>query len=968
MKINGIRRRLRKKDEYRDSSCVGKWKMDLIHNKFICSDEVYLIYDLQRKGTVEQPERFQDCIYPEDKELVTMFWEQMVQGHVFQNVTHRILRNGVPRFVQYNAQYEYDEDGNLVSVFGTVRDVTDLSREDELRSFRENDESYIRDSEHAIIFVDGNLCVVRLNRAAESLFGWTEEELLFKKTPIVPPFNENSMEKLYTILLKSGGTVQFDTVRLRKDGISVDVNLILSAIKDNFGNIVGVSGVYKSITEHVQANGLLLENERQFQALVQNASDVFLILSEELTIKYVSPAIRNVLGYHPDEFLYASFDGFVHHSDIYDVVRVFQDLKSGPARKCFFELRMKHKDSEWRFCNATFHYLAKEPGIEGIVVNFHDITENKHNQELMNYMAFHDYLTNLPNRRFFEKQLKLLIGFVTEHKSRLAILFISLNRFAYINDTLGHSIGDKLVKIIALYLRNEVTPERTVCRIGGDEFSILIPNVIDKQDVVQFATRILQAFEQPFLVDQYSLYVTAGVGISFYPDDAGDVETLVKNADIALQRAKELGNSTVRVYTDTLNAKTYKEFSLANDFRRALQNDEFVLYYQPRVQTGTGAIIGAEALIRWEHPDWGLLSPAEFLNLAEDTGLIVPLGEWVVRTACKQLRDWSDAGCRDVRVSINVSAQQLIAQNLVDIVKLAIAEYRIDQHFLEFEITETSMVPNDPGIVSTIKQLRDMGMKIYFDDFGTGYSSLSWLHRFELDGIKLDKSFVSHIPIHWAPTEIVSSVIGLAHSLNLIVVAEGVEKKQQLDFLVNQGCDEIQGYLYSKPLPADEFEKLVREGSIQPNDTEDTIELSHQNRRKYFRISFSDPLLGKLTIAKINSKKLDIGYSVALISDIGPGGLRFTSNLKLPANPDVVLCFKFDILGQMVDFEGSIVWKGELSERLFEYGVQFFIAEEERERLIRLLHSLAVKMKEGMNVPGCNFYTEDIDALFRDDL
>ncbi|GMA63619.1 sensor domain-containing protein [Alicyclobacillus fastidiosus] len=741
-----------------------------------CSLEVYQIYGLPDRGYSESPDVFVERIHPEDQELVKQFWNQISQGkRLGRSFRYRTLHHGRQTYVQYTAQCKYDERGDLIRIEGTLRDVTRYMESGKNTALLHPTESFYANYPDPFVVIDQDLRIVRVNRATEDLFGWTERELLFRQPPFVPVQHQDATLELYRTLLKHGGTIWFDCVRLTRDGTAIDVTTCLSAIRDTSGKIVGAVASYTPVGVANNAPEVLLDSESQFQALVRHSSDVFVILSNDLQIKYISPAIANVLGFAINEIVNTDFLQLIHPSDRPTCEANIDNISTGLQKKSSAELRFRNKSGVWRFCQTTFHDLYKGSGIDGCIVNFHDITERRQTRELMNYIADHDYLTDLPNRRAFEEQLSAMIGLAAKHHSELAVLTMSLNKFKYVNDTLGHSVGDKLIRYIAQHIRDNIRGECVAARIGGDEFAILIPNLPDKDSVFELANNLLSRLEDSIQVDQYTVYLTAGIGISFYPADGPDAETLIKHSDIALHSAKERGNNTLQAYLSTLTAGTYKEFSLANDFRKALQNEEFVLYYQPRLDTITRKIVAAEALIRWEHDDWGLVSPVEFIHIAEETGLIVPLGNWILKTVCRQIHTWSKSGMADIRVSVNISAKQFLVDDFVDSVWSILREFDVKPERIEFEITETTIIPNDSAIVESIRRLRQMGIAIYFDDFGTGYSSLSWLQRFELDGIKLDKSFVTHVPVRWAPTQIVSSVIRLAHSLNLTVVAEGLK-------------------------------------------------------------------------------------------------------------------------------------------------------------------------------------------------
>jgi diguanylate cyclase (GGDEF)-like protein len=443
-------------------------------------------------------------------------------------------------------------------------------------------------------------------------------------------------------------------------------------------------------------------------------------------------------------------------------------------------------------------------------------------------LAYHDVLTGLPNRQLFLDRLRLAIAHARRAGTKLAVFYFDLDRFKTINDSLGHRAGDRLLQIVGERLTNLLRAEDTVARLGGDEFTLLSPFVEHVEDAVAIARRVREAVKAPVTLEGRELFVTTSLGISFYPDDGDDAEMLLKHADVALYRAKAAGRDTFELYTASMNAQALEQLVLESSLRRALENGELVMHYQPIISLDSGRISGVEALLRWHHPELGLLGPDNFIFLAEVTGLIIPIGEWVLRDACTQLRRWQLAGRRDLRTAVNLSVRQLQQSNFVNRVARVIDETGIAPQCLELEITESIAMHTADGTLETLRDLKRLGVRISVDDFGTGYSSLSALRLFPVDALKIDRSFVRDVLVRdysvrdalgedggvRAPpavdnTAIASAVIALAHSLNLDVVAEGVETDRQLDFLRERQCDAWQGYLYSRPLPADAMERIL---------------------------------------------------------------------------------------------------------------------------------------------------------------
>jgi diguanylate cyclase (GGDEF)-like protein len=412
----------------------------------------------------------------------------------------------------------------------------------------------------------------------------------------------------------------------------------------------------------------------------------------------------------------------------------------------------------------------------------------------------------------FNDRVKQAIALAARHKKQVALLYLDLDGFKHINDSLGHSIGDKLLQASGERLVKCVRSADTVSRQGGDEFVVLLSEVEHPEDAAITARRLLQAVAQHHSIDQHDLHVTTSIGLSLYPDDGLDVETLVKNADIAMYQAKENGRHSYQFFKPAMNVKAVERQSIEESLRRALERKEFTLQYQPKIDLRNGRITGAEALIRWTHPAEGSISPAQFIPVAEDCGLIVPIGNWVLREACRQTRAWSDAGLPALTIAVNVSALEFRQETYLEGVFAALRETGLDPKSLELELTESVLMKRAETAASVLQELRARGIRVAVDDFGTGYSSLSYLRKFPIDALKIDQSFVRQITMAPQDTTIVSAIISMGRSLNLRVVAEGVETIGELEFLQAHQCDEAQGYYFSRPIPHEEFAKFLEIG------------------------------------------------------------------------------------------------------------------------------------------------------------
>jgi diguanylate cyclase (GGDEF)-like protein/PAS domain S-box-containing protein len=454
----------------------------------------------------------------------------------------------------------------------------------------------------------------------------------------------------------------------------------------------------------------------------------------------------------------------------------------------------------------------REGQATGAVIVFHDVSAARKMALQMAHSAQHDFLTGLPNRMLLNDRVGQAVALAPRHLKGVAVLFLDLDGFKHINDSLGHSIGDKLLQSIAKRLVDCVRGSDTVSRQGGDEFVVLLSEVEQPEDAAITARRMLQAVAEPHSIDQHELHVTTSIGVSVYPDDGLNAETLIKNADTAMYQAKENGRQSYQFFKPAMNVRAVERQSIEESLRRALERREFALHYQPKINLGTGVITGAEALLRWTHPTRGSISPAQFIPVAEDCGLILPIGAWVLRQACKQARAWRDAGLPATTIAVNVSAMEFRDENFLEGLFAILSETGLDPKSLELELTESVLMKRAGSAASILHALRKKGVQVAVDDFGTGYSSLSYLRKFRVDTLKIDQSFVRQISTAGDDTTIVTAVIAMAQSLKLRVIAEGVETLEELEFLRAHQCDEAQGYYFSRPVLPEQFARLLKTG------------------------------------------------------------------------------------------------------------------------------------------------------------
>ncbi len=544
-------------------------------------------------------------------------------------------------------------------------------------------------------------------------------------------------------------------------------------------------------------------SEKRYKSLCEQNPDIVCWLDLNGRILSVNPAVEKIIGFPSSQLVNKNFIDFIVPEDRGKGERQFQKALLGEAQN--FEITSLHHKQDTVALNVTYIPISTDKNVIGIYIIAKDITKKKQSEEMIHYLAYHDTLTGLPNRRLFNERLQHELEKAKRYQQPLAVMFIDLDRFKYINDSLGHTMGDFLLKEVANRLKRIIRTGDTISRLGGDEFTIILSDST-LEETKNAANRILDLFAQPFIIEGQEYVVTPSIGISLYPTDGEDIETLIKNADTAMYHTKEEGKNNFRFYTHEMNQAISRKMLLEKDLRKALKNNEFEIYYQPQINTLNKGIIGIEALIRWKHPKMGLISPGEFIPLAEETGLIIPIGEWVLHAAIAQNKAWQLAGFSPMKVAVNLSILQFQDKSLVYAVDKALNEVKLDPKYLELEITESVAMTNVDFVIKKLNELKKLGIQISIDDFGTGYSSLSYLKKFPIDTLKIDQSFMRQMTESSDDAAIVRAIIAMAHSLNLKVVAEGVENESQMSFLHKLQCIQQQGYLFSKPIPVNEFE------------------------------------------------------------------------------------------------------------------------------------------------------------------
>ncbi|WP_099157606.1 EAL domain-containing protein [Virgibacillus ndiopensis] len=716
-------------------------------------------------------------------------------------------------------------------------------------------------------------------------------------------------------------------------------------------------GVVRDYTTQQQLEIQMEETYKNFQHIFDNLNaGIWLKDYPSGNITYVSKGLEAILQY-PLERLSIDdsiWKNLIFPADREDVFGRQELLKTGESLLHRYRIVSGDGTTKWVF-DQTVPWFNEEGELTKLFGMLTDITPEVEMQEQLDYFATHDTLTALPNQRSLYNELDDLCG----DKSNFSLLYLDLDRFKLINDSLGYHIGDEVLKLTANRLLAILPDESYFSRISSNDFIALVKNFDSKNSVFNLAEKIIEEIEKPLSVEGYDLNITTSIGISFFPDDGDNKLTLIENAHAALYHAKHLGKNNYQFYSFSRDISSYKKFILEKDMRKAIVNEEFEVYYQPRVSPASGVIQGAEALIRWNHEEWGLVSPGEFIPLAEENHLVNQIGDWVIKRVCAQLHTWKSNGVSLLPISINISPQRFLRKGLVELIEEQLNLYNIPAKYLEFEITESSLLKNEKTVLATMNGLKKLGVKVAIDDFGTGYASLSYLREFHADTIKIDQVFIKNIQNGTSnDAAIISSILHLSKGIGVKVVAEGVEEYDQLEFLKQKECDEIQGYLFSQPVPEDTFLQMLQTGYIKPTKPK-VNNVPDDERRNFYRVSLPFHVIGEMSIVEVNKRKVNLGSAQILIEDISLGGIKILSSLKLPVNSAVKFKFTIVLMGVKFKFDGDLVWKNKAKGETFYYGINFNIGEVEEDKLAEVINKMTVLQNLNQEIPDTPFVRDN---------
>lgn len=756
--------------------------------------------------------------FPENEVKVFLEKDEVVFSSGVENINEETLTDSKGKeHVLITRKTRFTDSHGNVYLNGIINDITDRKQMERMLEAREREYRTLVDhSPEMIIRYDRDCRRIFINREYERLSGLTQTEALgktLKKSWI--PHNISSDEYIAQLkeVMQTGKATNIILEWIGRDGELISHDLRVVPEYDDAGESTAVLAIGHDISRLRQAEIVLRQHEQEFRALVENSPDTICRYDSECRRIYANSRTLIDANMTAEELLYTTPEQFPggEQARIYQV-HIQRVLQTGTQSD--FELAWKNNKGK-EICSHL--RLVPEFNAEGKVATVlavgRDITEIDTYRKQIHSLAFYDHLTSLPNRALLGDRIRQTIADASWHKYTFGLMILDLDRFKEINDTLGHVVGDHVLREAAARLQDCVHTYDTVARLGGDEFAILLPQVRGGEGLSTIATKILKSFQQPFMVDGRELFLSTSIGIALYPDDSDEVDALFRFADSAMYHAKQQRNS-YQFYSTNLTAILAKRMSIEAALRKVLRRDELELYYQPQVELSSGLVIGAEALLRWNHDDQGLVLPDKFISVAEESGLIVPIGEWVLLNACEAAVAWNTGRDEPFKVAINLSSRQFIQNDLIYSVKRILSETCCDPSWIKMEITESLLLEDSDGILDIFNAFNEMGIAISIDDFGTGYSALSYLNSFPVSQIKIDRSFVQDIPDDEDKAELVKAIISIAKALKLGLVAEGVETDEQASYLYKHGCKVAQGYLFSKPIPRRDFEDFMLANTV----------------------------------------------------------------------------------------------------------------------------------------------------------
>ena len=766
-------------------------------------------------GNVPVP-NWSDLVHPDDRDRVLDEWSRSIENGTVYTSRHRFVSPDGSVVWASVVSTPYYVDGKMRGYLGTVEDITgwtvaEVERE-RLAREREGLINQLQLTLHQMpigcLVLDTDFRTTYWNPAAERTFGHAYGEMLGRHPYEVVTLPERREAVRQMLVDLSQGTESFDVtgVNVTKDGRRIHCLWHASPLRGADGAFLGAVIMCQDVTSRVMAEEAVRRSEQMYRQIVDTAREGIWMLDAEGLTTFANARMAEILGYAAEEIIGKSVFDLMAPEGREEMERRIAGRRAGVSEQYDFPFLRKDGQTVWTIVSASPTYDAdgRYSGSFGMLT---DISERKEQEDLVRWQAYHDSLTQLPNRALFEDRLGQILVMSKRQGGHVAVLFLDLDRFKQVNDGLGHDVGDRLLKVVGARLQECLRAEDTIARMGGDEFTVLLPSIDHPEAAAKVAQKLLDALAKPVEIGDHEFFVSGSIGISLFPEDGQDTQTLLKHADVAMYRAKEQGGNGYYLFTQAMNKSALEHLIMENSLRKAITREEFHLVYQPQIDLDTGEITAAEALCRWRHPDLGVIQPAHFIPLAEETGIILGVGEWVLNDACRQAAAWVADG-HPLRVSVNISARQFAQPGLIDLIASTLTRHDLDPKWLDIELTESAIMKCPETAVGLLNELRGLGVRLSLDDFGTGYSSLSYLRQFPFDTLKIDRSFVAGLVEDAVDAALVRAMVDLARALRLDVVCEGVETDEQCRALQDLGCALMQGYLFSAPITADRIPVL----------------------------------------------------------------------------------------------------------------------------------------------------------------
>lgn len=1001
---------------------IGSWTYDLKEGKVFFSDEAYHILGIAYQEFNNNLEDYYRHVHPDDLNGVKEAIQGSLKGKEY-DMEYRILKtDGVSRIVHEKTKALYGETNHPIKMIGILHDITKEKKDEnslsamkeplftpekEIIGFTGTVRDLIQNNplEKEIIYMKKNLDKAQrlakmgsweiniglginfLSEEALRIIGITVEEYdgtIEKFLSFIHP-EDREISEIALRYPSNEKSFSLEYRIIKGDGSVRNIYQLGETTFNTEGVPICIYGTIQDITEKKEMQRIIEKKEKEiedikekFQVMVQESGDVFEIIASDGTIKYISETSEKVVKYKAEKLIGEKIYKFYEGEELEKLTKMVDFVLVDPRNKTRQVLTFKTKSLKNVHLEVNMQNLLDNPVIEGIVLNFRDVTKRVETERKMYHTANYDELTGLPNRSYFKNELAASCRAAKEEGSLLAVMMLDFDGFKYINGALGFQSGNQMIIQMMIRLRALLGDENFISRYSEDQFAVIVKNLMNLEAYEAMARSIVGLFSQAFKVDVYEFDVTMNMGISIFSasdrdfeeqedeepeekepeeeqDGEQDGELLIKHANIALLWAKKEGKNHCRFYATVISIENYKQFELRNDLRRAIEKKQFEVFYQPVIKLKTNEILSAEALIRWNHPDWGLVSPNEFIYLAKETGVIIEMGKWMLREICKNYKNWMRKGFPQIKMAINFSSIQFYEKDFSKNIKGILDEFGLDPKFLIIELTEDLLIEDGNKAIHDIQKLQSLGIKVALDDFGTGFSSLTYLNTFNIDILKMDGAFLKDVMTDEAIAVIARTIVRLVRELKIELVAEGIENWEQLSFLREINCHAGQGYIYSRPLELEAFEKILENGKCKPALSNNNYLKPQIERRNFFRLDFHQFLKADLTILKIKDKKMNLGNTKILIENIGPGGICFISNIKFPIEREFTLQFSTFLLDKKIKAHGSPVWTEEIADNLYRYGVQFLIDENEREELMKTLYEIQIKIKKNILYEDGNF-------------